>query len=459
MDRTPTTQGAGPQERPFHVSNRLVLSIAAPMTLAYLTTPLLGLVDTAVVGRLGDAALLGGLAVGAVIFDLVFTTFNFLRASTTGLVAQAFGRADPREEQAVFWRSLTIGLACGLALLLISPLIVWVGVWAIAPGEAVRRATETYVTIRMVSAPASLANYAILGYVLGRGEAFAGLALQTLINGINIVLSIWLGLGLGWGIAGVAWATVTGEAIGAVVGFAYVYARFDRAARPDWQHVLDKTAIKRLMSLNRDIMIRSFALLAAFALFVRQGAQFGPVTLAANAVLMNFFMVAGYYLDGIATAAEQLAGRAIGANYRPAFDRAVRLALIWGFCLAAATTLFFLVFGTAVVDFLTTSQDVRAEASRFLHWAALTAVVGVLAFEMDGVFIGATWSKDMRNMMLLSLALFVVLIWVLVPAIGNHGLWLALLAFLGARGLSLYAMLGNRADGAFKPPVAAGHTR
>ncbi|WP_419909420.1 MATE family efflux transporter [Hoeflea sp.] len=449
MDRTPTNEGAVPEQRPFVVSNRLVLSIAVPMTFAYLTTPLLGLVDTAVVGRLGDPALLGGLAVGAVIFDLVFTTFNFLRAATTGLVAQAYGRNDPGEEQAVFWRSLTIGVVAGFALLMISPLLVWGGVVAMAPGEAVRRATETYVAIRMVSAPASLANYAILGYVLGRGEAVAGLLLQTLINGINIVLSIWLGLGLGWGITGVAWATVIGEAIGAVVGFTYVYARFDQTARPTWRQILDRAAIKRLMSLNRDIMIRSFALLAAFALFVRQGAQFGPVTLAANAVLMNFFMVAGYYLDGFATAAEQLAGRAVGANYRPAFNRSVRLTLIWGFFLAALTTLFFLVFGAAVVDFLTTSQAVRAEARTFLHWAALTAVAGVLAFQMDGVFIGATWSSDMRNMMLLSLALFIVLILVLVPVIGNHGLWVALLAFLGMRGISLYAMLGSRADRVF----------
>ncbi|MCP4320193.1 MAG: MATE family efflux transporter [Hyphomicrobiales bacterium] len=421
------------------------------MTLAYLTTPLLGLVDMAVVGRLGDPALIGGLAVGAVIFDLVFTTFNFLRASTTGLVSQAFGRGDAREEQAVFWRSVIIGVACGMAILLLSPLIAWIGIWAMAPDAAVREATQTYVSIRMVSAPAGLANYAILGFLLGRGQAVSGLLLQSLINGINIALSIYLGLHLQWGIAGVAWATVTGEAIGAVVGFAYVYFRFDRQSRPDWRRIFDRLAMIRLMSLNRDIMIRSLALLIAFALFVRQGAQFGAVTLAANAVLLNFFMVAGYYLDGFATAAEQLAGRAVGANYRPAFDRAVRLTLIWGTGLAALTTLFFLVFGAAVIDFLTTSEEVRTVARDYILWAALTALVGVLAFEMDGVFIGATWSRDMRNMMVLSLVLFVLLVVTLVPLIGNHGLWLALLAFLGVRGFSLYAMLGTRADSVFSP--------
>ncbi|MCY6382505.1 MATE family efflux transporter [Hoeflea prorocentri] len=447
MTREP--EQAGPAQRPFSVSHRLVLSIAVPMTLAYLTTPLLGLVDTAVVGQLGQPALIGGLAVGAIIFDLVFTTFNFLRAATTGLVAQAFGRGDGTEEQAVFWRSLIIGIVSGAMILLLSPLIIVFGLWAMAPGEDVRAATQLYVSVRMVSAPMGLANYAILGFVLGRGEAVAGLLLQTLINGINIVLSIYLGLMLEWGIAGVAWATVIGETVGALVGFTFVVARFDRSVRPSWRRVLDRPSISRLMSLNRDIMIRSFALLAAFALFVRQGAQFGPVTLAANAILMNFFLVAGYYLDGFATAAEQLAGRAIGANYRPAFDRAVRLTLLWGFALASVTTVFFLIFGGMVVDILTVSEDVRAESRLFIVWAALTAVVGVLAFQMDGVFIGATWSNDMRNMMLASLALFGFLVWLLVPMLGNHGLWIALLAFLGARGITLYLILGKRVERAF----------
>lgn len=428
----------------------MVLSIAIPMTLAYLTTPLLGFVDMAVVGQLGDPILIGGLAVGAILFDLVFTTFNFLRSATTGLVAQAFGRGEVREEQAVFWRSLIIGLISGVVILLLSPLIINAGIWAMAPGVGVQDATRTYATIRMVSAPVGLANYAILGFVLGRGQGVVGLLLQTLINGINIVLSIWLGLYLEWGIAGVAWATVIGESVGMVVGFIYVTSRFDKAARPKWQQVVEKKAIARLMSLNRDIMIRSFALLLAFALFVRQGAQFGAVTLAANAVLMNFFMVAGYYLDGFATAAEQLAGRAVGANYRPAFDRAVKLTLLWGIALAIFTTGFFLLFGGVVIDFLTTSQEVRDTARTYLIWASLTALFGVLAFEMDGVFIGATWSHDLRNMMLVSLVVFVVLLATLVPAAGNHGLWLSLLIFLGMRGGTLFAMMGRRADRVFQ---------
>ena len=252
---------------------------------------------------------------------------------------------------------------------------------------------------------------------------------------------------------------MVGETVGLVAGVVYVRLTTQAVLAPGWQRIFHRTSLLKLMSLNRDIMIRSFALITAFALFVCQGAQFGPVTLAANAVLMNFFLVAGYYLDGFAAAAEQLAGRAIGAQYRPAFDRAVRLTLLWGFCLAGTTTVFFLVFGPAVIDFLTTSVEVRETARLYMIWAALTALAGVLAFEMDGVFIGATWSRDMRNMMFLSLTLFVVLVWILMPFIGNHGLWIALLAFLGTRGVTLYGLLDRRVTAVFQPSAAEYVTR
>jgi len=441
---------SGQVVRPFSVTHRMVLAIAVPMTLAYLTTPLLGIVDMAVIGQLGQAELIGGLAIGAIIFDVVYTTFNFLRASTTGLVAQAFGRDDAREEQAVFWRSMLTGLICGFALLMLSPMILLAGLWLMAPGPGVAEAAQTYFSIRILSAPVGLANYSVLGFVLGRGEAITGLLLQMLINGVNISLSIWLGLILEWGIAGVAWATVVGEFVGLVAGFTYVWLRFDRSIAPSWRMIADMPSVMKLMALNRDIMIRSLALLIAFALFVRQGAQFGAVTLAANAVLMNFFMVAGYYLDGFATAAEQLAGRAVGANYRPAFDRAVSLSTIWGFGLAALTTAFFLIFGTNVVELMTTAQDVRAATEDYLVWASFTALAGVLAFTMDGVFIGATWSRDMRNMMVLSIIAYVACLWTLTPLFGNHGLWISLLIFLGIRGISLYLLVRPRANATFK---------
>jgi putative MATE family efflux protein len=434
---------------PFDVSHRLILSIAIPMTLGFLTTPLLGLVDTAVVGRLGDATLLAGLAVGAIVFDLIFVTFNFLRSATTGLVAQAFGRGDRREEQTVFWRALVIALGAGLVTILLAPVLLWVGLKLLDPGPDVAAVTSTYFLWRILSAPAALANYTILGYVLGRGQAIIGLLLQTLINGVNIVLSITLGLYVGWGVAGVAIATLTGEMVGALVGFVIVVAQFDRDSRPSLREIADRAGLTRLFGLKRDIMIRSFVLLSVFLVMTRVGTSLGPVTLAANAVLMTIFLVAGYYLDGLANAAEQLTGRAIGAGFRPAFDRALRLTAGWCFGLAALTTLAFLVFGNDLVNLLTTAEDVRAVAAVYMPWAAMTALTGALAFLMDGVFIGATWSRDMRNMMLAAFAIYIAALAALVPVFGNHGLWAALNLFLVCRGLLLLVRVPRRSAQAF----------
>lgn len=425
--------GAGP----FEVTHRLVLSIAIPMTLGFLTTPLLGLTDTAVAGRLGSANALAGLAIGAVIFDLLLGSFNFLRASTTGLVAQAFGRGDRREEQAVCWRSLTIALCSGLVIALLSPLLLSAGLFLMAPSSEVAEVTSTYFMIRILAAPMALANYTLLGFVLGRGQGMTGLLLQAIINGINIALSITLGLGLGWGIAGIAWGTFAGEAIGMLAGFLIVVMRFDRAHRPTRAEIFARAPMKALFSLNRDIMIRTFVLIGSFAIMTRIGSSMGPLVLAANAVLMNIFLVAGYYLDGLANAAEQLVGRAFGANFRPAFDRAVKLTMIWSFGLGLGTTLLFLFFGTDVIALLTTTESVQAEAGKYLPWAALTAITGALAFQMDGVFIGATWSSAMRNMMLAAFAGYIAALALFVPLLGNHGLWLSLNLFLAFRGIFL----------------------
>lgn len=427
----------------------MVLAIAVPMMLAYLTTPLIGVVGTAVVGQFGDAALIGGLAAGAIVFDVVFATFNFLRSGTTGLVAQAFGRGDRPEEQAVFWRALALALVAGVALTLLAPLFVVAGIWFLDAEPAVNAALESYVLVRLLGAPLALGNYVVLGYVLGRGEAMLGLVLQIVLNGTNIALCFHLGLDLGWRIEGVAWAAVFAELAAFVVGMAMLAARFRRRGWVSVARIADLRAFLAMLSLNRDIMIRSFSLLAAFALFARQGAQFGTLTLAANAVLMNFFLVAGYFLDGFATAAEQLAGRAIGARDGLAFSRAVRLSTVWGFGLAFATTAALLLFGDAFIAIVTTAPDVRSVAAIYLPWAAFTAVSGVLAFAMDGVFIGATWSRDMRNMMVLSFAVFFVALLTLGAAFGNHGLWAALHLFLLVRGFSLLAVLPHRARATF----------
>lgn len=435
--------------RPFQVDNRVVLSIALPMMLAYMTTPTIGIVNTAVIGRLGDAALLGGLAAGAIMFDLVFATFNFLRTGTTGLVAQAFGRGDAPEEQAVFWRAFVFAGAAGLLLAAGAPLVASAGAHFLAAEPAVTEAMAAYVTIRLLSTPFALANYAILGYLLGRGEAGFGLGLQLIINVANITLSVLLGLWAGWGIAGVAWAAVFAEGLAAAAGLLLLVPRFRRLPPLAAGALRDVAALKVMFALNRDIMIRSFVLVGAFALMARQGAQLGTLTLAANAVLMNFYILSGYFLDGFAAAAEQLAGRAIGARHRAAFVRAVKLAAIWGFAVSTLLTGLFLLGGDLLIAAMTTSPDVRDLAAAYLPWAAFTAVSGVLAFQMDGVFMGATWSRDLRNMMLASFAVFIAALALLAPAFGNAGLWGALHLFLLARGLSLASLLPKRTQAAF----------
>lgn len=422
---------------PILVNHRSVLAIAVPMTLGFVTTPLLGLTDTAVVGQSGEAAQLAGLAIAAALFDLLFASLNFLRASTTALVAQAQGRGESSELFAVFWRSIALSLGFGLLILFISPAILGFGPALMGADGSVESAAVTYISIRILAAPVTLTNFTLLGFVLGRGLGSVGLALQIVLNGVNIAMSILLGLTFGFGIAGVAWATVLGELTAMVAGFAFVFWRYRRAAIPEMSMITDKVKLMALFRLNRDILIRTFSLITAFTVMTRIGSGFGAVTLAANAVLMNFFMIASFYLDGMATAAEQITGETIGARQRPAFERAVKLTGLWSFGLALASVAFFLLSGNAIIGFITTAGDVRSAAETYLVYAALTALTGALAFHMDGVFIGATWSSDMRNMMLLALAGYLGSVAALVPLLGNHGLWIALNVFLGLRGLLL----------------------
>ena len=444
-------------QRPFDVTNRSVLMIAVPMTLAYLSTPILGLVDTAVIGQLGDAALIGGIALGGVLFDLVFTTFNFLRSGTTGLTAQAVGSGNTLQEHAVFFRASLLAIGLGLAVVILRAPILEGGLIAMGGSASVQSATRDYFMVRALSAPFALMNYAILGWFIGRGQAGTGLVLQTILNGLNIALSVLFVIGFAWGITGVAAATVTSEIAAGLIGSALVARAMRGRPLPTLAQILEKAEFRRMIAVNRDIMIRSFTLLFAFAFFTSRSAVQGDTILAANAILQKFFLIGGYFLDGFATAAEQLCGRAIGARYRPAFDRAVRLTLVWGFVLAGLAAAVFWGAGDAIIAFITTAEDVRRIAGDYLLWAALTPVFGVLAFQMDGIFIGATWSRDMRNMMLLSLALYLAAYYVLFPLLGNHGLWLSLEIFLGIRGISLSYICRIRAAETFR--AASGHGR
>ncbi|WP_428687876.1 MATE family efflux transporter [Roseibium sp.] len=441
--------GGNPSSLGFSVTHRSVLAIAVPMTLGYLSTPLLGVVDMAVIGRLGNPALLGGIALGGIIFDLVFTTFNFLRSGTTGLTAQAFGAQHEEEIRATLLRALVIAALGGLCVIAVQTPVRDIGLWFLGGSKEVQSATVRYFDVRVYSAPFLLANYAILGWFIGMGRAGTGLILQLFLNGLNIALSLWFVVGLGWSVEGAAFATVLSEISATCLGLVLVLASVEKGSWPSATIVFDRRLLIRMMAVNRDIMIRSFALLYAYAFFMARSADQGDTVLAANAVLEKFILVAGYFLDGLATAAEQLAGRAVGARHRPAFDRTLKLTALWSFSMAAGLAAVFYVFGPALIAFMTTAPEVREIGRTYLIWAVLAPLLGVLAFQMDGVFIGATWSATMRNMMLLSLAVFIAAYYALFPVLGNHGLWLAMELFLGLRGLTLLAACRKRAAETF----------
>ncbi|MEX2318374.1 MAG: MATE family efflux transporter, partial [Bauldia sp.] len=261
-----------PSSRTFEVTHRAVLAIALPMTLAYLTTPLVGIVNLGAVGQLGDPAPVGGVAIGALVFDIVFLTFNFLRAGTTGLVAQALGAGNRREIAATLARALLLAVAIGLAVLALQQPLIVVAQYLIGGSDAVKAATRAYFDVRILSAPFALANYVILGWLIGLGRAGCGLALQIVLNGINIVLSIALVVGFGFGPAGVGWASFAAEAVTAAAGIVLALRLTERGIRPRLGDMLDRAAFRRMVAINRDIMIRTFALLIAFAFFTARSA-------------------------------------------------------------------------------------------------------------------------------------------------------------------------------------------
>ncbi len=433
--------------RRIEATNRRVVVLAVPMMLSHVTEPLLGLVDAVVIGRLGDAALLGAVALGAVIFDFLFWAFGALRLGTAGLTAQAYGAGDDPEVEVALARALVVGALCGVALVALQAPIMTVTFALVGASDAVTEATRTYMAIRIWGAPFALANFAILGSVIGRARTDLGLLLQVVINAVNMVLAVVLVLGFGFGIAGAAFATLAAEVVGVALGLvvlARLGARPWTAARAE---VFDGAAMRRTLAVNTDIMIRTVALSFAFAFFTSQGARAGDTTLAANAVLYNMFMIGAFFLDGFATAAEQLCGQALGARDERGFRRVVVLALGWSLVVGAAVSAIFLAGGEMFVDFVSTNEGVRAEARAFLVFAALTPLAGAAAFAYDGIYTGATWTAAMRNLMLIALALFLGLVWLLAPK-GNAGLWTALLIFLAVRGTGqalLYRRLTRRA--------------
>jgi multidrug resistance protein, MATE family len=416
---------------------RRVFLLAIPLILSNLTQPLLSTVDTVLSGHLPGPTVLGGVAVGGIFFNSIYWTFGFLRMATTGLVAQAYGAADEDQLMHHFGRALLTALLIGaLILVLQKPLIAGSLSLLGATGE-VRSNALTYCSIRIWSAPAALANYTILGYLLGRQHARTALLLQAAINVVNVVVALSLMVGWHWGVAGIATATLTAEWAGCVFGLALMLASGARVGHVRWKELIDGERLRHLFALNRDIFLRTLSLVAAYVWFTRTGARSGTLILAANAVLINFLWIAGYALDGFANAAEALVGEAIGARRDADFRAVLKASAVSAFAVAAAISLLYLVFGRNIIALFTNQEAIRSLAARYLPWLIVLPLVAVWSFLLDGVFIGATRAAELRDSMLLSFAGYLILAVVLGARFGNHGLWCAMLAFMALRAITL----------------------
>jgi MATE family multidrug resistance protein len=408
------------------ITHGRVLRIALPVVLSNATVPLLGAVDTAVVGQLGAAAPIGAVGIGAVILSSLYWIWGFLRMGTTGLAAQARGAGDREELSALLSRALLIGLGGGVLLILLQPLL-FAGAFRLSPASAeVEGLARDYLAIRIWAAPAAIAAFGINGWLIAQERTGAVLLLQLVTNGLNILLDLLFVLSFGWGVPGVAAATAIAEGSGLVLGLWLCRDAFRGTAWRERARVLDRARLRVMAQVNLDIMIRTVLLLSIFVSFQFWGAGLGDETLAANQVLMQFVSVAAFALDGFAFATEALVGQAFGARRLPDLRRSIRLASLWGLGIAAALGAAFALAGPRIVAVMTTAPEVRAEAARFLPWVAAAPVLGLPSWMLDGIFVGATRSRDMRDMTALAVALYFAAAWPLLLAWGNHGLWAAL---------------------------------
>lgn len=419
------------------VGHRRVLRIAVPIVISNATVPILGAVDTGVVGQMGLAAPIGAVGLGAIVLSAFYWFFGFLRMGTVGLTAQAAGDNDHAEVTALLTRGLLIGLGAGLAVILLQIPLFWAAFTVSPASSEVETLARQYMTIRIWSAPAAIAIYAITGWLIAQERTRAVLVIQLWMNGLNIALDMWFVLGLGWGVQGVALATFLAEWSGLAVGLWFCRGAFRTPDWRNWVQVFNRSRWVRMVRLNTDILIRSILLEAIFLSFVFLGSDMGDVTLAANQVLLQFLMITAYGLDGFAFAAEALVGRAVGARQVDALRRGAVLASFWAGLVSVLMTVLFWVIGPQIIDLMTKAPEVQATARVFLPYLLAVPVLACAAFMLDGIFIGATRSRDMRNMMALSFAIFVVAVVILVPAYGNHGLWAAMLISFVARGITL----------------------
>ncbi|MEO0750320.1 MAG: MATE family efflux transporter [Pseudomonadota bacterium] len=414
-----------------------VLRIALPIVLSNATVPLLGAVDTAVVGQMGEAVPIGAVGIGAIILTSLYWLFGFLRMGTIGLASQAIGARDQSETHAILIRSLLIG-GTGGALMILLQLPLFYGAFLVSPASAeVESLARDYLEIRIWSAPALISLYGVTGWLTAQERSGAVLMQQVSMNALNIVLNIWFVLGLDMGVPGVALATFIAEWVGLVIGLWFCRDVFAASHWRDRARVFARGPLMRMAVINRDIMLRSLCIQAIFVSFVFFSGDLGDVPLAANQVLLQFVFITAYGLDGFAHAVETLVGQAVGQKDRDRLRRSICLGCLWAGLVALLVTVVFAGFGTELIAVMTTSEAVRATAATYLIYVVAAPLASVGTFMVDGVMVGATRARDMRNTMALSAALYLGLAAVLLPVLDNHGLWTALLFSFLVRGVTL----------------------
>jgi len=420
-------------------SHRAVWRIAAPMIVSSVTVPLLGMVDTAVMGHLPESYYLGAVAVGATIFSVLFMGLNFLRMGTTGVTAQGYGAADNAVVREALGQSLLTALLLSTMIIALQRPIIEMSLSLLAPSSEVNLYTREYFAIRVWSAPASLGNFVLIGWLIGMHNARGPLAIMLIVNLTNIVLDLIFVLLIGMTASGVALATLFAELIGFAIGTVFVRAELNNHPG-SWAQtrLFDPKRYKRLLNINANLFLRTMALMFVFAFITAQGARMGDVILAVNALLMNFQLFLSYALDGIAYSAEALVGKAIGSRDRNGMLLAVKRSLQWSLLFSCLFCVVYLVAGEYIIDLLTSIDSIRLAAREYLPWLVIAPLISVWSFLYDGVYVGATRSKEMMVVMVGSMLLVFLPTWFIFGTLGNHGLWLSFSMFMAARGLGMH---------------------
>ena len=434
-------------------ADRQILRIALPSIVSNITVPLLGLVDVAIVGHLGSPAYIGAIAVGGLMFNIIYWLFAFLRMGTSGLTAQALGRRDLTEAVCLLLRSLLIAGAVALALLALQVPIRQTAFLLIRPTGEVARWAATYFHICIWGAPAMLGLYGLTGWYLGMQNSRIPMLVAITQNVVNIAASLSFVYFGGMKVEGVALGTLVAQWAGLLMGLGLwlaSYGRLRKYIRQAWRRVWQREALARFFRVNRDIFLRTLCLVAVTMFFTSAGAAQGDVVLAVNTLLMQLFTLFSYVMDGFAYAGEALSGRHIGARNHAAFRLTVRRLFLWGAGMAAAFTLLYAVGGEAFLGLLTDEREVIAASQDYFYWAIAIPVAGVTAFTWDGIFIGATATRGMLASMAVAAACFFALYFGLRESLGNHALWLAFIAYLATRGIVLTCLSRTMVGKAFR---------